>query len=500
MNSFTLKRIGGIVLLAVLLVSCDLNTTPYKGKSDKQALDSVQGMEAATRGNYQTFIGEGYYYYAKHLFYMNEFPADNVSLSGTTTDPLFYAYNYEHFPNMGNATTLWNSGYEVITGANRVIEAIGDQSSSEIDQIKGENLFLRALVHYQLVNIFGRPYVQNPKQNPGVPIVDFTDIDKRPERATVAEVYDFVVTDLKNAAKLMSEQKGSAFASKGAVYALLSRIYLNMEENKLAVKYANKVFKTGRYQLADTETFKQYFTLTPENNPETIFAIKFTKEDDKGSGNIGSMYYQSKDGVGWGEMYASKSYREALDRYPDDARHAFIDPQYERDENGDIKKDGNGDPIVQKRNGYPKYFVNKFNFQQDVVSLSSPVILRLAEVYLNRAEANAKLKNKQKAINDVNEIRKRAGLTGSELYTVGNYKHHNSLLDVVLEERRLELAFEGKRKYDLLRNNRPIVRNYPGTHLEPGEQGQKIAPDSPRMVFFIPQEEMELNKNLVQNQ
>lgn len=500
MNNAKKILVASCAFLMLLLTGCDLGTTPYDGKSNEQALDTVQGLEAATRGNYQIMVGgDSYYYYAKHLFYMNEFPGDNVSLSGTTTDPLFYAYNYEHIKNMGNAENLWRWGYEIVAGANKVIGAIGDQSSPEYNQIKGENLFLRAMVHFQLVNIFGRPYVQSPQENLGVPIVDFTDVNERPERATVAEVYDFIVSDLKEAASLMTQQKNSSFASTEAAYALLSRVYLYMEENELAKEYANKVIDSQRYQLVDTETFRDYFTLINENNPETIFAIKHTEENDHGYGNIGSMYLTGEDGVGWGEMYASKSYRDALDRYEDDARHAFLDPQYQRDENGDVITDANGDSLVQERNGYPVYYVNKFSYQQGIVSLSSPVVLRLAEMYLNRAEANAKLGNPQQAIDDVNRIRRRAGLEGNELYTVGNYKHNSSLMDVVLEERRLELAFEGHRKYDLLRNDRPINRSYPGVHLDPGENSQVIQPSDPRVVFYIPQSEMQLNENLEQN-
>lgn len=488
------------VCCIIMLTGCDLSTSPYNGKQKEQALDTIEGLRAATRGNYQVMVGDGYNYYVKYLFYFNEFPSDNVSLSGTTTDPLFYAYNYEHFPNMGNTEQFWSWAYQMIAGANRVIEAIGDKTSKELNQIKGENLFLRAMIHYQLVKTFGRPYVQNPENNPGVPIVDFTDINKLPPRATVAQVYEFVISDLKKATELMTVPKSSSFASKEVAWALLSRVYLNMEKNKLAIEYANKVINSGRYELVGTQAYKIYFTIPNENNSETIFAVKHTPEDDHGFGNLGSMYFQSDDGVGWGEMYASRSYRKLLNRYPEDARHAFVVPQYVRDESGNIVKNENGDPVLQDRNGYPKYYVNKFSNQSGIASLSSPVILRLAEMYLNRAEANTKLGNLQKAIDDVNLIRQRAGLSGGALYTLSEIKASGkTVLDVVLEERRLEFAFEGLRKFDLLRNGRPIVRNYPGTHLDPGETTQVIEPGSPRIVFYIPQSEMELNPNLVQN-
>jgi tetratricopeptide (TPR) repeat protein len=499
MNSSHVKFTVIIGAIMILLGACDINTSPYNGKSNEQALDTVQGLEAATRGNYQGFIGEGYYYYIKHLFYMNEFPADNVSLSGSTTDPLFYAYNYGHTPNMSNAETLWREGYKMIQGANKVIDAIGEETSPELNQIKGENLFLRALVHFQLVNTFGRPYTQNPEQNLGIPIVDYTDVDKNPERATVAAVYDFIVSDLEDAAELMNESKSSSFASEEVAHALLSRVHLYMENNEKAIEYADIVIESQRYNLVETSTFREYFTIPNENNPETIFAIKFTQEDDKEYGNIGSMYLKGEDGVGWGEMYASESYRDALGRYEDDARHAFIEPQYVTDENGNIETDQNGDPILQERNGYPIYYVNKFSYQEGIVSLSSPVILRLAEMYLNRAEANAKLGNDQLAIDDVNTIRERAGLSGNELYSVNDLKHHDTVLDVVLEERRLEFAFEGHRKFDVFRNNRTMVRDYPGTHLSTGEASQTIEPDNPRVVFYIPENEIELNENLEQN-
>ena len=80
------------------------------------------------------------------------------------------------------------------------------------------------------------------------------------------------------------------------------------------------------------------------------------------------------------------------------------------------------------------------------------------------------------------------------------------MLDVVLEERRLELAFEGLRRYDLLRNGRPLIRTYPGVHLNPTNPGvnmeagtQTVPPDHPCVIFYIPESEAELNPNLVQN-
>src|SRR5690606_14498408 len=208
------------------------------------------------------------------------------------------------------------------------------------------NLFLRAMVHFDLVRFFGRPYTQGEGNNPGVVIKDNTE-DDLPSRSSVKEVYDFVIADLEKAAALMTENKSASFASKEVAYALLSRIYLFKEDNANANLYADRVLESGRYQLLGTEAYKTYFTVVPENNPETIFAIRHTKADDRLKSAIGSMYYNDPitQSTGWGEVFASVEYINLLDRNLEDARHSFIELQI--DENGDTLKRGN----------VPKYFM-----------------------------------------------------------------------------------------------------------------------------------------------
>ncbi len=125
--------------------------------------------------------------------------------------------------------------------------------------------------------------------------------------------------------------------------------------------------------------------------------------------------------------------------------------------------------IVKKmlnRNSFPIYYVTKFSYQDGDPMLSSPVMIRWAEVILNRAEAYAKLEKKQEALDDVNTIRRRAGLTGDELFTLENMtpRGYLSALDIVLDERRLELSFEGFRTIDIYRNKHNMDRRYAGVH------------------------------------
>lgn len=479
--------IPSIILSACILLitgACNKNLEPYSGKSNEAALLTPEDLQTATYGTYAALVDR---MYIKNEHQIGEYMGDDVALSGATGDQVFYTYTYTQFPGQGNTEQFWQGAYKAIYAANAIIERIKDGESAQLDQMKGENLFIRALAHFELVRIFGRPYTQGQGNNPGVVIKDNTKNDL-PARSTVKQVYDFVIADLQKAAGLMATRKNSCFASKEVAEALLSRIYLYMGNNEKALEYANKVIDAGRYQLMATVPYKTYFRGVPEDNPETIFAIRHTVADDRGKDAIGSMYYNDPvtQSTGWGEVYASLAYMRLLDKYPEDVRHSFIEPQ--RDANGNM----------QMRNQTPKYYINKYNWQEGVANLSSPVILRLAEIYLNRAEANAKLGNAQAALDDVNLIRKRAGLNGAALYQLNDLKGHTSVLEVVLEERRLELAFEAHRPYDLYRNNLPLVRAYPGVHGA-NQYDQTILPTSDRIIHFIPEREIGINPKLEQN-
>lgn len=113
---------------------------------------------------------------------------------------------------------------------------------------------------------------------------------------------------------------------------------------------------------------------------------------------------------------------------------------------------------------YPMIFVNKFSYQDGSPMLSSPVVCRWAEVILNAAEAYAKNGDAANALKYVDIIRKRAGIPAEGMFT-GNMHGYDDVLDIVLDERRMELAFEGHRPYDVYRNKRDMDRRYPGAQF-----------------------------------
>lgn len=535
-----------IIAIGLFASSCSLDRTPYDALPADD-LDDIQGsVESITLGNYSRLKD-----WVNNWHRVVEYPGDNVALSGTTTDNLFYSYNYQRLVTNARVNDFWEQSYKNIVGTNIVLEKLQEGESMENDQLIAENLYLRSMLYFYLTNVFGRPYVQGP-ENMGVPIKLSSDVDENPARSSVGEVYAQIEKDLLKAESLFNTSKANVYASKEAAQALLARVYLYKGENQKAIEYADKVINSGRFTLLSTAELPNMSVKVPEDNSETIFAIKFVKDADypnNGWYTVGSMY-ATIQGAGWGEMYASRPYLELVRKYPSDRRNAFIDPvvkdaavtmayyvndqytyqgvevtksgdDYRYTENGTQKtliKSPNGagdyeyainiggktrsvliDKQLDDRNGYLKYFINKCSGQEGQAHLWSPIISRLAEMYLIRAEANAKLGNVNAALEDVNIIRKRAGIPEAGLYTAASLGNKTAL-DVVLEERQLELAWEGHRKFDIFRNNRTLNRQYPGTHLSGANPKFTIAPTSPDIVDYIPESQIVISGGvLIQN-
>ncbi|MBR4227740.1 MAG: RagB/SusD family nutrient uptake outer membrane protein [Bacteroidales bacterium] len=156
------------------------------------------------------------------------------------------------------------------------------------------------------------------------------------------------------------------------------------------------------------------------------------------------------------------------------------------------------DPILGTRNGgYVRYYNTKWSWQDNQCTMTSPVMLRWGEVFLNRAEAYARKGGKDnEALADVNLIRKRAGLPDEALFTTGNMaaSGYTNVLDVVLDERRMELCFEGHRVFDIFRNKKSLDRRYVGYH-----PFEVIDYDDPRIALLIPNDEILATPGFEQN-
>ncbi len=552
-----LKYIIFTAICLFVLSSCDLDRFPDNAYTkDKIESDKDAAFKILVNGCYAELKA-----WSDVMHRVGEYPADNIMIRGTSTDSFYPFISYQHITDNGRLTTFWNSSYRIISQASDLIKISDEGISAEKDQKLGEVYYLRGMCYFYLCRVFGRPYYQSPETNLGVPILlDGTPADVSnlhlPDRSSVKDTYAQAISDLKKGEELMTLKSTASYATKEAAQAMLSRIYLYMSgtyENAnttyadLAIEYAKKVIDSGKYQLLDRVNFMRYNTFAPDatGQTETIFAVKRLASEFSGYDHyygIGGMY-ANLQGQGWGEMYASAKYLDLLRKagQKNDARWAFIDPQYVKDTKGEkipafrfiadlknasgvqtgysyiqdtlrinpdkslyIKIAGNSYPLtlvnsVENQYSivyqgktyvgekeylmllnrvYPMFYIIKCSLQDNDSHLHSPIISRLAELYLNMAEAYAKKGDYGSALTNLNKIRERSIIGGG--YTSLNATNAAQLID---EERQLELAFEAHRTYDVYRNGNAMIRNYPGPH----DAMTPILATDLRVVHFIPQ-------------
>lgn len=479
----------------------DDNIRPSNDKADVELLGTIEGLTIASNGNYALLVtsAAGETQYVMNWFNLSELKGNTLRAS-TQAFPQSRsdAYIYANSPSMGATGPFWRLSYRTIFGANKIIDAISDGQSAAYDQIKGENYFLRALVYFNLVRVYGRPYSQTPESNLGVPLSLQSVVPNsyKPARNTVKAVYDQIISDLEAGARLMTQTKGNNYASREAAWALLSRVYLymggtattpNVANNEKAAEYADKVINAKKYTLLQGGSYANSFAIDSKSNTEFIFCLRH----DDANGNLINEFLIPRDVFGspyQGEYAASPDYLALLNENATDLRKNFFTLSTDNRITGTDKT---------------RYSVNKFNYQQiapvggfdfSAKSRSGTPYLRLAEMYLNKAEASVKAGKNIEAMEALNILRTRASvpLWSNALLAAKGL----TLLDAILRERQLELACEGHSSFDNFRNGLPVIRSYADYS---SSAGFRINPDDKRVVYPLPTTEIGLNTNLVQN-
>ena len=299
-----MKKIAIVALAAAatFITSCDIERMPYdKYTEDKIMEDKDAAVDVLLNGCYAKLKTA-----SEHLHYCGEFPGDNVCKDKPTTNPFGTYFTYQHTVNNGGLSTVWNSAYNIISQTSSLMKMINENESPELNQKLGEAYYMRGMMYFYLCRVFGRPYYQEPEKNLGVPIVngmpeDMDNLDL-PDRSSVKDTYEQVLSDLKKAEELMSDFKSPAYASKYAAQALLAKVYMymsgtfenpNKEYAQLSYNYANEVIESNQFSLLSRSTFMTYNELAPDaaSQTETIFAVKFIASDwDDWGSPLGSMY------------------------------------------------------------------------------------------------------------------------------------------------------------------------------------------------------------------
>lgn len=487
-----------ICITALSMSGCkkaiDENIKPSNDKTDSEVLKTLDGVATATNGSYSLLVTQNArdFPYDLTWFHMSEFKGNNL-FAVTQAYPQYRddGYTYTNSPTQGITPSFWKMSYRIIFSANKVIEAIEDGKGVEYDQFKGENYFLRAMAFFNMARIYAPPYYQNNETNLAVPLTLTANVDNnyKPTRNTVKEVYAQVIADLEKAATLMTKEKANNYASKESAWALLSRVYLYMSGTQTqanttycdkAIEYANKVIASPRFALLQDQNYTTGFAKDSKVNNEFIFAFSH----DAANGNMINEFLTPKNFYGYfinGEYAASPDYMAILDQNAADLRHSFVRAEI--------------DPRASNRST-----INKYDFEQvdqngySTQSKSATCYLRLAEMYLNKAEALAKKGLNSDALVPLNEIRKRAKApewTNSNLTTA-----NMSVFQAVLNERRLELAWEGHGTYDDFRNGLPMKRFYTDYFHT---AALTVEATDKRVSYPIPFDEIKMNSNLKQN-
>lgn len=423
-----MKKSINKILLAIALttgfVSCKkaLDVDPKQSVDASTALENDQDVNSLVIGGYAV-MGGGSLYGTNLLLIPDLLGHDDVSTwRGTFQSPKQIASRTMTRDN-ADANLTWTAAYQAIDIANTALDALNIVKDAALkQQLEGEALFIRGAMHFELVRLYALPWgAVAGNGNPGVviktkPTKNETDAFEKLPRSTVAEVYAQVIADLTKAADLLPEQK-TGRVTRYTALAFLSRVYLQQANYPAALAAVNEVIESGYYKMNASVSA----VFDNKNTSESIWEIQQNEQNNAGTSNNGmATFHASLPGVGRADVRVVRD---------------FVDYEYT---DGDLRQSewyyiGTGARPGNTYSGKWKSF-----------SQNLPIV-RLAEMYLTRAECNFRLSSNvgDTPAHDMAMVRNpvRTNTTVPVLLT----------LDDILHERFIELAFEGQRIHDLRR-------------------------------------------------
>ncbi len=426
--------------------SNQLITSDAVFSNDNTALSAVDGVYVQLRTATPSMFNGG-------LSIYGGLSADDIYNTSVSTN---YDPFYQNLIPSTNGTIsgiFWSSPYNVIYRTNAIIDGLNNSngvSSNVKNQLLGEVKLIRALTYFYLINLYG-----------DVPLIltkDYQVASMLP-RTPVTIVYKQIVSDLVNAQVLM----GNAYPSQGksrpnamVATALLSRVYLYQKDWTNALTQASSVINSNTYNLVNDLT--KVFTI---NSQETIWEIASPSETRNSA--EGSTF-----------IPATSTVKPAF------AINTFLLNSFEV---GDKRKASwLGSNTVS---GTQYYFPSKFKNRTTTSITEYDVVMRLAEQYLIRAEAEANLNQLPQAIGDINLIRTRAGLA-----PLATSLSQSQVISAVYQERRVELFAEwGHRWFDLKRSG--LIDAVLSVEKNNWQAYKALLP--------IPNQQIIYNSNLIQN-
>jgi starch-binding outer membrane protein, SusD/RagB family len=491
-----------------LFASCDslLDVKPRTAIDASTALTNETALLAALRASYDRLQTTDLYGSSQIAF--AEALGDNGRgrlAGGASTNSGRLGAQLQHLN--GSHLIGWTQYYLLINQVNLILEAtpnVKELSASSRNTIEGQALFLRALAYHDLVKSYAYdPGVEVPANDRGgVPLVLTGVLDASqvtlPSRAPVQAVYDQIYKDLEEATKKLNgitTIQTPAFAGSGAVLALHSRVALFRRDYATAVQKANDALLFAPRIVASTAYKGAWRTSV---HPESVFELPFATPENIGVNvSLQSFYTSTVNGQpntitgGFGDMVINNAYGSTLSSQIT-TLPSIASGTITRDER--FFSGGGNDDMVRLgalgRGNQALQELCKFYGRNGQINLDNIPLIRTPEIILNRAEAQFYLGNENAARTDLATIISNRYTNNGAAATVTVSLTGTALINEILRQRRLELAFEGHRFFDMKRNGESFPR--------PGGLPTTQYIDT-RILAPIPQADLNANPNLVQN-
>ncbi len=453
-------------LLGVATLSCsDLEEEPRSQLAPEGFFQTPKDVQTAINGTFGIMTTEQYWGRKMSLPLMLR--SDMTSIGDLTTPSR--RVDHDKFTvgdDNGMITALWPASYQIIAGANVAIAGAAQLGleDSAINPIAAQAYFVRAITYFHLVRQFGGvPYVDTP--------VEDIDVLRAIERSSEADVYQNIINDLEFAKTwLPNTQSVRSLPSKGSASAFLADVYLHMGDFPNAASEAKEVIANeGTYGFGLESDFQDLFNATKQDaSIEPIFVVDF---NGFSNGDIGRDYTPALTGMrgnertipdgGWSVAVPSVKVFTTWDNQDYRKWVSFDDTGIFK---GVVIPYQNFttalDRLLVPRPHIAKYtrFPGSYADGNGRTSSTNYAMMRYAEVLLIAAEAlNETTPGSAEAVGYVNRVRARARnsngvTTGAQPADIA-FTSQTGFRDMVLEERRLELAFEFKRWYDIKRRN-----------------------------------------------
>ena len=476
-----MKKYFYLLLIPTVFISCDqedITFAPHNAVSDELVLNTEADFENMVRGAYAHMIKNGGADgYGQEFLIDSECMTDNVITMNSGRGTNLDGYRYTSVASNSHFD-YYDSAYRASELASRVINNIDKLNPSAIrNNLQGEALFIRALNHFDMVRIYGKIPTQSADANLslGMPYRTSFAPTATPSRPTVAETYSLILADLIAAKDLIGTSNAltAGRASKSAVYALLSRVYLYMGDYPKVIEYGNLATNNGTTAVC----------------PRTSFTGLW--DDANASGVLFKLRIEQVDGVTPGVAF-SQTTGQGI-------RSEFVVPKDFMDMFGatDIRKTAYTTTSAYAGNTYNHIikYNGRLTGNPNIVDIK---VIRIEEVYLNMAEAQYRIDGTGLTYLDkVRAQRYNPFVSGGETGV--------ALFDAIMKERRLELAFEMDRFFTLKRLGLSVSRLSTqgdfanGLGTLPEATSLNLPAGSFKWQLPIPQYQRDLNSNLQQN-